>query len=507
MKKLIGHDCGSYTFNPALGQITFIGLPAIEEEQLLLITDEATNTILYNFADPTAAGTLTGNTLQLTQNTTSLSATDPLQIYIDLPTDSIQLMSTTYSTLGYSPTGYDIGPIDTSGCNSLVMQLSGIWEGSLQVLSSNDAINWVLVRTTPVDDVGFLETISSNGIYVIKAIAKYVAVNMLMLVAGAINVNVVGRTSQGISSADNLGLTLDPNTGISVSTSIINLRQDSNNALILSDAPKPITINNNLNTQTIVDTLGYATLDLTNNTNFAATLSASNDGLVWTNYNGAWVLAGTASGPQSNISAVTGFQWVIPCAARYLKFTVTAVGTTPAIGYLRTTATQPSYVTQSSSVDRLNSVAIVSTGQAGTLPVGGTASPGTGPGTIYPNVIAGVDTSVTTVGVANPLVRRVVTDTTGRVSVGIFGVDPQGIVRNIGASTPAANEYNASALLVQDITTYEGQNAPELLSQVLLELKIMNQYLYDLQRQLRQGPGFASDEPNAFRSDPSIFSN
>ena len=100
-----------------------------------------------------------------------------------------------------------------------------------------------------------------------------------------------------------------------------------------------------------------------------------------------------------------------------------------------------------------------------------------------------------------------VTDTTGRVSVGIFGVDPQGIVRNIGASTPAANEYNASALLVQDITTYEGQNAPELLSQVLLELKIMNQYLYDLPRQLQQGPGFASDEPNAFRSDPSIFSN
>jgi hypothetical protein len=87
MKTLIGHDIGQYEFNAAAQTITFNGLPPFALEQILLITNENPNIIIYNFADPTPnGGILVGNVLTLDFNTTSMLNTDPLQIYIDLPT-------------------------------------------------------------------------------------------------------------------------------------------------------------------------------------------------------------------------------------------------------------------------------------------------------------------------------------------------------------------------------------------------------------------------------------
>jgi len=87
MKTLIGHDIGNYVFNAAAGTITFSGLPPFALEQILLITDVNLNIIIYNFANPaTNGGTLVGNVLTLDYNTSALSSTDPLQIYMDLPT-------------------------------------------------------------------------------------------------------------------------------------------------------------------------------------------------------------------------------------------------------------------------------------------------------------------------------------------------------------------------------------------------------------------------------------
>lgn len=89
MKQLIGHDIGGYTFDPTSGTIIFSGLPTFNEEQILTIVNVISNTMLYCFADPSAAGTLTGSTLQLNYNTTGMNASDPLQIYIDLPSTQI----------------------------------------------------------------------------------------------------------------------------------------------------------------------------------------------------------------------------------------------------------------------------------------------------------------------------------------------------------------------------------------------------------------------------------
>lgn len=88
MKKLLGTDLtGSYAFNPGAKTITFSGLgQSIDLQNILLITNTTANTIIYNFADSTSgAVSFTNNVLTLDYDTTSMSSTDKLQIYVDVP--------------------------------------------------------------------------------------------------------------------------------------------------------------------------------------------------------------------------------------------------------------------------------------------------------------------------------------------------------------------------------------------------------------------------------------
>jgi len=85
MKTLIGHDAGSYTFDPTAGTVTLSGLPALTLEQVLLITDVTAGVPLYSFADPALTGTLSGDVLTLATATSGLAPSDALQIWVDLP--------------------------------------------------------------------------------------------------------------------------------------------------------------------------------------------------------------------------------------------------------------------------------------------------------------------------------------------------------------------------------------------------------------------------------------
>ena len=62
----------NYTFNAAAQKITFPGYSNLLLSSFLIITDTTVNQIIYNFADPTAGGTLSGNVLTLTYNTTGI---------------------------------------------------------------------------------------------------------------------------------------------------------------------------------------------------------------------------------------------------------------------------------------------------------------------------------------------------------------------------------------------------------------------------------------------------
>jgi hypothetical protein len=79
MKKLVSN----YSFNAAAKQITLTDYASIDLESLLLITNVATNTIIYNFAGQGKGATISGNVLTLDYDTTSMSNSDSLQIFID----------------------------------------------------------------------------------------------------------------------------------------------------------------------------------------------------------------------------------------------------------------------------------------------------------------------------------------------------------------------------------------------------------------------------------------
>ena len=72
-----------YTFSAASKQVTFNTTSTIGLSQLLIITNVTTNQIIYNFADPNAGGTVVNNVLTLDYDTTSMSDTDTLQIFLD----------------------------------------------------------------------------------------------------------------------------------------------------------------------------------------------------------------------------------------------------------------------------------------------------------------------------------------------------------------------------------------------------------------------------------------
>jgi hypothetical protein len=79
MKKLVSN----YSFNAAAKQITLADYTALDLESILLITNVATNTIIYNFAGQGKGATVSGNILTLDFDTTLMSDTDELQIFID----------------------------------------------------------------------------------------------------------------------------------------------------------------------------------------------------------------------------------------------------------------------------------------------------------------------------------------------------------------------------------------------------------------------------------------
>ena len=79
MKKKISN----YTFNPMTKSIILSDYESLTIDAILIITNLATNTIIYNFAQASLGGSLTGNILTLNYNTTAMHSTDVLQIWID----------------------------------------------------------------------------------------------------------------------------------------------------------------------------------------------------------------------------------------------------------------------------------------------------------------------------------------------------------------------------------------------------------------------------------------
>lgn len=92
----------NYIFNKTSKQITFSDTKfedqGIRLDAVLLITNATDSTVIFNFADPTKGGTVSGNILTLTYDTSAMDDNDKLLIYyddaekIDLTADLIETL-------------------------------------------------------------------------------------------------------------------------------------------------------------------------------------------------------------------------------------------------------------------------------------------------------------------------------------------------------------------------------------------------------------------------------
>ena len=77
----------NYIFSVSQKKVTFIDYPSIRLDSILLVTNVTRHTIIYNFADDSALGSVLTNVLTLTADLTGMLDTDKLQIFYE--TDDI----------------------------------------------------------------------------------------------------------------------------------------------------------------------------------------------------------------------------------------------------------------------------------------------------------------------------------------------------------------------------------------------------------------------------------
>ena len=391
---------------------------------------------------------------------------------------------------------------NTGNYGYLALQFGGIWAGTIRVEGSNDGVNWVQQYVQYLGSGYVTDVVQLPTIVQVVASTTYMRYNVVQLEMGTISVKAIGNTGT-LPTTSLLGMSFDTNSGVQQNVNVSNLNKDITGGLILSDAPAPILIGGGIGQSIIIDTQGYQTLNITSGSTFTANISASNDKMNYTALTSTPVSFGNAA----STSITAGGNWCFPCLARYVKITVTAAGT--ATIYLRQGIVPAGYFTNLGSI---NGPTVVGAGIAGTLAVGGNVAVGSAQ-TAYPLVTGGVDSGGGT--------RRILTDTSGSVTISGFGpvgvaptspnliavgsVDPSGLARRLGSVFPNSNSQNLTALATVDLTQFEGQNILELLAQILIELKINNQYLYELPRLLTTGTvNSTGDEPAALRNDPNI---
>jgi hypothetical protein len=514
---------GDYSFNAAAKQVTFSSYVNIEIENVLLITNLVDGEIIYNFNDVTRGGTVATNVLTLTYDTTLMSNSDELQIwYWDVTatqsiSGTVSLSSGTLdNTTLYSGNVSVIGalaPIDTTGYESIVIQTSGVFSGIIIAESSNDGFIWNDVMINPIDEPSRQQNIQENGVFFIKCNSKYIRLSVTQLQSGSIDLLIIGRTVFGSSAADNLSYAMDKANLMPIYTEDINgpLKRDANGASIISDSPTVNTFNVGgvaSGNVFLVDTTGYQSLvlQLTAITGSAPTIQASVDGINWTAVNGF----GTPSFGAVSQPSVQGI-YIFPTLGKYMRYLISNTITIRGSWTLRNTPA--SALATSLGLTSINLSSISSSGTTlaqaqfassvnvqslyGGIAVGSPYPPGA---TQVPNPVIIGGSEAPSTGALGGRVRTFLTDNAGR--------------QYLAGVPGASNLQNITAAPVVDVSSHEGRTQIEIMAQILLELQIQNQYMYELPRTLQRllndttkDVGSFGNEPHEFRNEQSIFNN
>jgi hypothetical protein len=440
--------------------------------------------------------------------------------YIGIPfADNTQLFSGTVTTTGVGST------LDVTGFESALIQLSGdTFAGIIKLERSLDGVTWYDALVTELNSMTQKTQIDSLGIFSVRSEAQFLRYNVTNI-TGSVSIIIDGGTAL-VSPVDKISWAMDEtnNTPLHIKVQPQNsgIKQDLLGAFILSDAPQPVTVSQMIGGVHIIDTQGYSTLQITTGVGFASTTGVgfSTDGITFTQtpmMTGAGVFA-TALAASTN--------YTIPCVGRFARISATAAGQFTytlrniqgqiagqnLVG-INGAAVAPATAQVGVNVAQMAGTATVTGGVAGTLGVGGVNLVGVTSAS-NPVIVGGVDP----LGAS----RRATTTMLGDLITGNRTIPTN--LATLGTATTgntpigAAGYNNQIPITVQDTTQYEGQTQIELLAQLLQEVKIMNQQLYELPQVLslalqgptapQQGPNVQlGDDPHEMRNDSSIFIN
>jgi len=490
--------------------------------------------IRYNVTNITGTITLViiGNNNVVSNPVDRLSlAMDPINntpLYVNVTNQLTQSIDNTPLFIGEVGAVGPGTPIDTTGYSSVSIQAASTAGASFGAIAtiemSNDTVNWQPALVTQMDTMQLREQIDIMGTYVVKSVNRYIRYN-IQNITNAILFNILGKTSPGPSGADSLSLAMDPQNQTPLYTAPMpgTTRQDTSGALIPSDSaiatPTPTLLVTTAVPITI-DTTGYQTVSITTGT-FAGTISGSNDGVTFT------TITGYSLSTNLTLTAmVATSNYVFPITQRFLRFTATTSGTltyylrqqpfsNPNVNVQQIAGATTTAGSAQIGINLLNlaGTGLVTGGVAGTLGIGSAAAVGVAP-TSNPLLAGGSDPS--------GLTRRLSSDPLGGLNIANRVLLSSNAAINIGGTitgqTPIGQSsfVNQMPLNVQDSSNFEGQLRDEILAQILQELKILNQQIYELPRvqmnAFNGSPGAVNaqtatlgDEPGAFRNDASIF--
>lgn len=376
--------------------------------------------------------------------------------------------------------------IDTQNYQSLSVQFNS--PPSLYTClaqSTNDQQDWYNQQFLDTQTYTIQDTVSNDGLYSVTVTGRYLRLNFTNLV-GSVIVTIIGRNTSGPRGGDLLSTAMDKSSRTPLYVDLpVSLKQDAQGALVPSDAPAPFIWTSILASDIlIIDTTGYESVIFHQQTAGIVTPTISNDGINWVATTGIISAAPTAIVAATNAAGV----WVWPVLARYMKFTGPASAVTAVI-YLRQAplninamiANDPTNLTQ------INGSAVVTAGVAGTLAVGGNIAVGVAP-TANPLLIGGIDTA--------GLTRRLLTSPLGQLI--------SGWVNQANTYVPGAvfssNFEQMNAVATVDLTTIEGFSSLDILSMILLELKVLTTQMHQLPEILNNSTqnGYG-DEPAQIR--------
>jgi hypothetical protein len=296
----------------------------------------------------------------------------------------------------------------------------------------------------------------------------------------------------GITVADLLLKAMDKAEGLPLQVQLPkDFKQDQFGALIQSDMAGPYIWQSSTASQPfIIDCTGYESVLIHKITTGVVTPYVSNDNKT---FSATLAVAASTTIPATTILTAAGM-YIVPVTGRYLQL----VGPASAIQCFIYLSVSPYSInpqmlnTAPNNVSQFGGYNIVTAGVNGIPAFGGNIAPGVAP-TTNPVLIGGAD------ALGIPLTRRILTDQLGRIQIG--NIPSQ---RSTGMNFLGFDPAVRNVLEVQDTSVAEGMEVDEVMIQVLFELRILNQQMYELPRLLRDGLQNV-DQPEDFRDDMGIF--